>query len=256
MLGPRHRHVRDADVFLASYPKSGNTWLRHLLTFIVTGEPTPWRGGLDRVSHLIGRHQTLPTIARNGGRLIKTHEPYRDTYRRAVLMVRDARDVAVSEFHYQQAYSDHFHIYGGSFEVFLRRFLAGRCNGYRSWHDHVLSWHAASRDQRCDTLTIRFEDFKADTFGNLRKIVDHIGVVADDERLQNAIDDCSVESMKRKEREFWESKGQPNRNFVRGGKTGGWKQRFTPELEAEFWSVAGTAMTTMGYQRIPVENAT
>lgn len=245
----RHRRLSEHDVFLASYPKSGNTWLRHLLGYLVTGESTPWRGGINLVSDLIGRHDPLPKVARGDGRLIKTHEPFNESYRRAIVLVRDGRDVAVSEFFFQQAYTRHFYLYHDSFETFLKLWLQGKTNGYRSWHNHVLSWNNAAQEDQRGFLILRFEDFKQDTLGSLRKVVDYAGLQADDQLLQAAIDDCSIDSMKRKERDYWEAQGQPNRNFVRGGKSGGWRDYFTPELEELFWRHAGQAMTEMGYPR-------
>lgn len=249
LIGVRHRQLRDSDVFLASYPKSGNTWLRHLLTSLVNGESTPWKGGLERVSNLVGRHSHLPAIASGGGRLIKTHEPYRNEYRRAILLVRDGRDVAVSEYFHQRAYSKYFYIYGDSFDVFLDRFLVGTVNGYRSWHKHVTSWLEASQSRENRILVVAFEDLKRDTHGTLRAIAEHVGISADDEQLAFAIEDCSVASMRLKEREYWESQGEPNRSFVRSAKAGGWKDYFTPDMEEKFWSVAGEAMEQLGISR-------
>lgn len=255
MVSFRHRRLSEHDVFLASYPKSGNTWLRHLLGYLVTGDTTPWRGGINLVSDLIGRHDPLPCVARRDGRLIKTHEPFNESYRRAIVLVRDGRDVAVSEYFFQKAYSRHFHLYKDSFEVFLKLWLKGKTNGYRSWHSHVLSWDNADQRSDLDLLMLRFEDLKGDTFGSLRSVVDYIGIDADDETLRSAIEDCSITSMKRKEQQYWESQNEPNRNFVRGGKSGGWKDYFTPELEELFWQHAGGAMTAMGYHRQLLETS-
>ncbi len=247
LLSIRHRGLRDEDVFLASYPKSGNTWLRHLLTGVIRGVPTPWRGGIDTVSHLTGRHHSLPAIASGGGRLIKTHEPYRSEYKRAVLLVRDGRDVAVSEYFYQQAYSRHSFLYQNSFDIFLDRFLDGHVNSYGAWHSHVDSWLDSHRLD--NFLVVRFDELKNSTFGTLRAIVDFIGVEASDEILRGAIDDCSVDSMKNKERLYWESRGQSNRGFVRAAKSGGWRQHFSLEQEEKFWSVAGNAIERLGLDR-------
>lgn len=254
LISMRHRSLMSGDVFLASYPKSGNTWLRHLLAYIVTGKSTPWRGGIDQVSDLIGRHHSLPPVAEDGGRLIKTHEPFRKHYRRAVVLIRDGRDVAVSEYHFQRTYSKHFYRYNDSFATFFDLFLKGKTNGYRSWHRHVTSWLDASESSHHDILHLPFETLRSDPHGSLRRVVEHIGLTADDALLSAAIEDSGVESMKRKEREHWEAQGQPNRNFVRGGKSGNWREYFTPEMEERFWSVAGSAMTRLGYERQRIEN--
>lgn len=252
-IARRHRTVSPSDVLLASYPKSGNTWLRHLLTNLVTGDPTPWRGGLDRVSNLVGRHLDLPPVTGSGGRLVKTHEPYDPSYRRAIWLVRDGRDVAVSEFHFRRAYSRDFYRYRGRFDQFLDAFLAGNSCGYGNWSQHAESWLDAKESGRCEVLHVPFESFKTDTSRWLAEIAEFIDLDVSPERISEAIEDCSIDSMRKKEADYWASQGQPNRKFIRGGKTGGWRDHFTPATEQKFWDVMGAAMTRLGYERQPLD---
>ncbi|MCC9654429.1 sulfotransferase domain-containing protein [Rhodopirellula halodulae] len=246
----RHRNLTSNDVFLSSYPKSGNTWLRHLITYVVTQESVPWRGGVDGVSRLVGRHRLLPEVAAGGGRLIKTHEPHRASYRRAVLLVRDGRDVAVSEYYFQKTYTPYFYKYGNSFERFLNLFLKGKTNGYRAWHYHTSTWLDATADRQNDILVLPFERLKSEPHESLRSVVDHIGLEADDSLIRDAIADCSLESMKQKEDKYWKDRGESSKNFVRSGSFGGWRKHFTPELEEAFWKTAGSTMERLGYERV------
>jgi len=249
----RHLDLGANDVFLASYPKSGNTWLRHLLTHIITGQETKWRGSVESISNIVGKHSALPGVASGAGRLIKTHEPYRPAYKRAVLLVRDARDVAVSEYFFQKNYSKTFGRYKNSFELFLEYFLAGKTNGYLSWQKHVESWLNASKLPENQILVLSFEQFKSNTSASLRDIVDFLGVECSDSLLQDAITANSVESLKRKENDYWSGRGMENRSFVRSGGTGSWKSHFTPKLEQLFWDNAGKAMEAAGYKRIFID---
>src|SRR5579863_5796840 len=92
----RHRGLAPADVMLGSYPRSGSTWLRFVLYEILTGESSSF----DKVNaglRGIGDYQHGPGLLPGGGRFIGTHESYRPAYRRAVYLVRDVRDVALSE---------------------------------------------------------------------------------------------------------------------------------------------------------------
>jgi hypothetical protein len=254
LMSYRHRDIRAADVFLASYPKSGNTWLRHLLTYVATGESTKWRGeSLNHISGSVGRQSKLPRIATNNGRLIKTHEPYRNAYKRAVLLVRDPRDVVVSEYYFRRSYSEDFYRYNDDFKTFVDVFLSGKTGGYGNWAQHTASWFEAQRLGQCELLIVPFERFKADTAGEARKIVDFIGLKADDALISAAVEDSGIESMKRKEDEFWKSKGLQSPNFVRGGKTGGWRDLFDRSMEEDFWKVMGDVAIRAGYQRLAIE---
>ena len=78
-----------------------------------------------------------------GGRLIKSHEPYsgpqKRVYRKAIYLIRDGRDVAVS-YYYTLIRRG---LYEGDFGPFLRLFLGGGVDGYGPWHQHVESWLAS-----------------------------------------------------------------------------------------------------------------
>src|ERR1044072_8130331 len=88
------------DVWIVSYPKSGNTWTRFLIgNLVASPEVVDWSN--------IERH--VPDIYFNSDpqlgklprpRYFKSHEAYRPEYRRVVFIVRDPRDVAVSYYHF------------------------------------------------------------------------------------------------------------------------------------------------------------
>src|SRR6516165_33686 len=78
----RHRGLNPGDVFVASYPRSGSTWLRFLLFETLTKN----EAGFDNVNRMlpdVGMHEGATALLANKGRLIKTHEPFRSEYRRA-----------------------------------------------------------------------------------------------------------------------------------------------------------------------------
>ena len=88
----------------------------------------------------VGSHRAAPGVLPGGGRLIKSHEPYsgpqKRVYRKAIYLIRDGRDVAVS-YYYTLIRRG---LYEGDFGPFLRLFLAGGVDGYGPWHEHVESW--------------------------------------------------------------------------------------------------------------------
>ena len=54
----RHATVSRRDTFLASYPKSGNTWLKFMLTYLLSGREADFDSDSTAVSYT---HLTLPT---------------------------------------------------------------------------------------------------------------------------------------------------------------------------------------------------
>ena len=153
----------------------------------------------------------------DGGRLIKTHEVYHPEYRKAVYLVRDPRDVALSEYAYQTALG----LVEQPLDSYLRTFLTKGVNPFSSWTEHVESWLSAplASDQ---LLIVKFEDLRKDTVAGVAQIMSFFGVTPDEARIRQAIANNSVERMKAKEKETPQrasKKGQ----FIRSGSVGGWR---------------------------------
>src|ERR1700745_392531 len=88
------------DVFLVSYPRSGNTWTRFLIGNLLNpDEPVSFTNIETRVPEIyfnpdrILRHLPRP-------RLLKSHECFQPLYKCVIYITRDPRDVAVSFYHH------------------------------------------------------------------------------------------------------------------------------------------------------------
>src|ERR1039458_1944252 len=101
----RHCGLDSADVLLASYPRSGQNWTRFLLYELLTRTPADF-DTLEYVIPKIGAHGQAPALLPGCGRLIQTHEPWRKEYKRAIYLVRDVRDVLLSDY----AWDDSLHL--------------------------------------------------------------------------------------------------------------------------------------------------
>lgn len=240
----RHRGVSPSDSFLASYPKSGNTWMKFMLAQSLGGAAVDF----DSVEGLIpdvGTHRGTPQLLPNQGRLIKTHEPYRPSlrrhYRRAIYMVRDGRDVAVS-YYFSMLRTG---LFDGSFSAFLDRFLAGRIGGFGAWHEHVLSWLEAEPRP----LVLRYEDLLDDPVGGLREATTFVGMSLSDERLQEIVEANTADAMRSKESgtRIDRERVRSDINFVRSASSGEWREHFSGDDLSRFVGLAGTALDRSGY---------
>jgi len=244
LIWVRHRGLHPTDVLLASYPRSGNTWLRFVLAQALTGREIDF----DNINSFIPElkwHRGAAFLLPEQGRVIKTHERYRSEYKKAIYVVRDVRDVALSA----HARTKEIGIAPPDFEVFLRGFLEGHSNPYGCWHQHVRSWLDGPLPKEGKLLVVKFEDLRKDPQDAVRRMVEFAGVPLDRERIEAALTDNSVERMRAKEaksQKLFQSKTEAGR-FVRKGAVQGWKSVLTTAQLQLFEAYAGPELARLGY---------
>ena len=120
-------------MFLVSYPRSGNTWVRFLLANLL-------KEGSEVEIDFHNVHRYVPEINRNNDiikslvppRVIKSHALYQQSFPKVIYLVRDGRDVYVSYYYYRLKQLDE----GSTFSDFLRR----EDHFPSSWKDHIELW--------------------------------------------------------------------------------------------------------------------
>ena len=239
----RHQSLRANDIFFASYPRSGSTWMRFLLYESIAGESSGF-GNVNQSIPDVKEHKIGVPLMPNGGRLIKTHEVYHPEYKKAVYLVRDPRDVALSEYAYQTALG----LVDQPLDEYLRVFLTKGVNPFSSWSAHVESWLSAPLSTE-NLLVVKFEDLRRDTVKGVADVIRFFGIEPNEERIRQAIANNSVERMKAKEKESPQrasKKGQ----FIRSGSVGGWRGSMT---EAQVKVVRDNATDLLNRLGYPLE---
>jgi hypothetical protein len=246
----RHRGLKPNDIFVASYPRSGSTWLRFLLFEALTRRDAGFEDVNRYIPDVGGQNEAVPLLPK-GGRLIKTHEAYRSNYKRAVYIVRDTRDVALSEYAYEKAQG----WINCSFDEFLDAFVQGTVNGYGSWEAHARSWVDSPLAKSGDLLVIRYKDLRKETKSHLAEIMTFLGVPADPLVIERAVHNNNVQNMRKKEERTPQIGYDPrtksiaeDKRFVRAGSVGGWRERFTPEQLHKIQNHSAPMMARLGYE--------
>jgi len=240
----RHRKLGLHDAFIASYPRSGSTWLRFLLFEALTGDSAEFES-VNRAIPKVGKQRDAVHILPDTGRLIQTHEPYRREYKKAVYLVRDVRDVVLSEFARQKEMG----VGSDQFDECLLHFLQGRVNAYGSWQIHVNSWLDALDDRAGDIVIVKFEDLRRKTEEVLAGILHFLGAALVPDVIRTAIINNTVERMRAKEdrsRVIHRATHEEGR-FVRTGSIQGWRGRLTGAQQEIILKRAGHALTRLGY---------
>ncbi len=187
-------------VWLASYPKCGNTWVRFMLYAYLYGPPA---ASIDIPRRIPDLHRPLPMDPPTGAYMFaKTHFALSDRHpnltntTKAIHIIRNPRDVALSALNYRRLATGD----AGMDEAgFLRSFIAGGGDadwlrqGFGTWASHARSWRETDR---FPVLAVRYEDIKADTRGVLVSMLEFLGEPVDTARLDTAIKASSFDAMR------------------------------------------------------------
>lgn len=241
LLWARHRGFQAGDVFTASYPRSGSTWLRFILVELLAGKSSGFTS-VNNASPDVGHHAGGQPLLPGGGRLIKTHELYRKSYKRAIYLARDPRDVMLSEFNYEK----NLGVIDDNFDAFLDAFLRKGVNPFGLWVDHVNTWLDAADTGQCELLIVRFEDMRRETEKTLAQMMEFLNFPVDGETIRKAVEANSLEQMKEKEK-INPQRASAKGRFVGSGSVAGWKNKLTPAQLQKMDQYAGSAMTRLGY---------
>jgi hypothetical protein len=226
-------------IWLASYPRSGNTFVRTILnqgfgikTYSIYGDKLDI-GNDSATSEMVG-HQELPADfnfdkAREADELffIKTHEQFSIKHERdrAIYIVRDGREATVSFYHYNKNFTQNRYNY--------LQIIQGQ-NFVGTWGNHYLSWQEMGTE-KC--LYFLFEDLIADPLKAMENISGFTGKSALTDKLPTFSD-----------------LNKTNPRFFRSGQTDSFLKELSKFEQDYFWLCNGRAMHLAGYtQKTPVE---
>jgi hypothetical protein len=233
-------------VWLASFPRSGNTLLRFALRSLygVASSTTYAREAQGRVS----RYLANPDSARetvgwlHGSAAIgrddepsvdvtftKTHElVHAGDPDPAIYIVRDGRDVYVSYAHFAMQL-DRAAYEGMSHANVVEALIVSR-DHFGGWSTHVDQW----TQRHGPTAIVRYEDLVVDAGAACVRACEEVGVGLPplSGRVPGGDELKAIDPL-----------------IFRKGTVGAWREEMPTELEALFWSVHGETMSRMGYLR-------
>jgi hypothetical protein len=270
-------------LWLASYPKSGNTWMRVFLANLILDEPEPlalrrinevcssepnevWfkpfaKGAVSelsekRVAQLRERAQERAVSLNKNIMPMKTHSllgkdhSFQTISVKATIgviyIVRDPRDVAISA-------ADH---YGLTLDQAIEMMADKKARGrgtpgttvhelMGSWSDHVRSW---TRWKHTPLIVLRYEDMLADALGQLGMVARKLGITGDEARIRRAVEFSSFKSLQAQEAQSgFIEKSLHSQRFFRAGRAGGWREKLTPAQAAAIERHHAEQMRRFGY---------
>jgi len=271
-------------IWLASYPKSGNTWFRSFLTALIKGyvdiNAMATDGifsaknyieealdlEVDDLSELELQHfRKIAFIHLHENRekpsFIKIHDAF--TYstwggepiipaeisKVAIYLLRNPLDVALSfANHNGQGVQETIDKFICSTQgAMVRRFKAANQSKQLmgTWGMHVESWISQIDIPVC---VIRYEDMKADPEGTFTRAVKAMGLDYTESEIQQAIELSRFERLKAQEQEKgFKEKAIKASSFFYQGKTGRWKEELSYSQIQKITRINEKMMRKFGY---------
>lgn len=229
-------------IWLASYPRSGNTFFRVILNSVFdikTYSLYDDRGdiGADKETSAVVGHEFLPENfsiqkARDDEKIyyIKTHELLDnrvDKNDKVIYLIRDGRESTLSFTKHQNTFgNDTLQIID---TIYGKTFIG-------SWGGHIKSWGPKDRE---NTLLIKFETLVKEPTEYIKKLSDFLQI----QPVGNKIP--TFDALKK-----------INPNFFRSGKINSWEDVFSEEEHMSFWLKNYQMMIEYGYdyKKIDINN--
>lgn len=224
-------------VWLASYPRSGNTFLRNVLFQCY---------GLESSTY---HHETTYALEEDYDRFdtVKTHLlpsqlPEKYKHLPKVYLIRDGRDAVVSMAHHKKDLID----IGSSFEENLQEIIiAAEGTHFGGWSTNVKAWTEAA------DIIIRYEDLILDPIKEVERIRAVYPLPEPDRSKLPTFHQLKEGQAQYGSGKFHNLTGEDEKSFsnknFRKGKAGAWKEEMSDFQAHLFWNYHGTIMHQMGY---------
>jgi hypothetical protein len=262
------RKLQLADWVVVSWGKSGRTWFRVMLSRfyqVKHGLPVNRLLEFDNLHRLQAEVPSVFFTHNNYLRDFLDNSDSLEHYRgkKVVLLVRDPRDVAVSQFfqwkYRMRPHKKRLNAYPPHHaDVSIWDFVTSPAYGVPRIVEFCNFWARALPVLGDRLLIIRYEDMRADPHGVMRRVLDFVATPGSAADIDKAVEFASYENMKKlEEKRLFRGSGarvkpgdkkNPNSFKVRRAKVGGYRDYFEDGQVAEIdRMVSGQLDPIFGY---------
>ncbi len=177
------------DIYIVEFPKSGITWLQHILGNI----ELQLAGKKDEYITFYNHHKYLPDIHQVRGAkinrflertFIKSHSEYNPYYYFVIYLIRNPFDVMVSYYNFLLNHGQKL-----TFEKFVKS-----SRGIILWKRHINSWNYKKTDAQRIHF-IKYENLVNNTQFEINSLYKNLGVTISNEIINTSIDNSSINNM-------------------------------------------------------------
>jgi len=197
----RYRFIRNRffltkdDVYLASFPRSGNTWMRNLLSDIflqISGYQTSTVLPIhhDFIVPDIYKHdlRKIDPRIKLPFRTLKTHERYDRRTRRTIYLFRQPEDTLCSYYYFHRRFEEDWYQNGALIK--LDEFCIAHAD---TWRENVESYIAGKEAQSDRILMVSYETLHRRPEDILAAIAKYLGLAADKDMISRAVENHRFE---------------------------------------------------------------
>ncbi|XP_071955657.1 sulfotransferase 2A1-like [Antedon mediterranea] len=241
--------VREDDVFVLTYPKSGTHWTQKLVKNIL------FEGNNDKIrkdseSNPLGpiefgdNYKKYDSLSTEKPRVMMIHVPVdvlpRQVFEgkgKVVFVIRNPKDNLVSYWNFlkDRQYLEEYEEWDSCFEASLRPDML-----YGNWFDFNLPYYENHRNKK-NFLFLTYEEMKLDHKGCVLRICDFLSRPLSEEQVDKVVENTSFSSMKASKPVLF-FQGKPTYNLLRKGVVGDWKTRFTVAQKERFDAIYNQRM--------------
>ncbi|XP_045700180.1 amine sulfotransferase-like isoform X2 [Phyllostomus hastatus] len=238
--------IRDDDVFIITYPKSGTIWTQQILSLIYSEghrNGTENLQTIDIVPFFEYNIRKVDFLKRPSPRLFVSHLTYNlvpkglmNKKAKIIYVYRNPKDVLTSYFHF----SNLVVIFEAmnNIEELLEKFLDGKVVG-GLWFDHVRGWYEHRHD--FNILFMMYEEMKKDLRSSVLKISSFLEKELSEEDVETIVKQATFQNMKSDPRANSDDiinndlgRRTNEGRFLRKGTVGDWKCHLTVEQNERF----------------------
>ena len=237
--------IKPDDIFLCSYPKSGNTWLRFLIANLLhEEEEVTFRNIENFLPEIEKSSKSLNHLMKRP--IMKTHWPFFRRFPRFIYIYRDPRDAMIS-FH-------HYTVKNGWFQGNLSEFIRSATpDYYGDWGTHVKTALAECEKRSQDVCLLQYEQMLEQPAESLNRVAKFLGLLKSQTQIEKAVEKSSFDKLRVMEMKHGPEHGPGAANrasgFFRVGKAKQWEKGFAQDDRELLWNRFGAVMAKAGYLR-------